>query len=298
MLTKIIKTLIIFCVQFGLLHGGSTESYEKKYVLSIGAIFKDEAPYLKEWIEYHLLIGVDHFYLYNTESSDHFQKVLKKYIDQNIVTLTHWPEAYKYDNEDNDYLWALSTQLPAYENAVNFKARGETKWLALLDIDEYLVSPKEGIKELLIKYDDYPGLVIGTDYFDAAKTDHIPKRKLLIESLNIAKPPRQKIEKSITKMIFKPALCEGFSWPPYQCRFKNEKSGYTLDKKQLRMNRYLNRNIQYFHLDALKHCLNIDQYELSEAETLLLLDEGYMLEKDDHSLQQYVPQILKKISQK
>jgi len=29
------------------------------YTLAIAAIFKDEAPYLKEWIEYHKLVGVE-----------------------------------------------------------------------------------------------------------------------------------------------------------------------------------------------------------------------------------------------
>ena len=43
------------------------------YDLSVCAIFKDEASYLKEWIEYHKLVGVQHFYLYENENeSDDF----------------------------------------------------------------------------------------------------------------------------------------------------------------------------------------------------------------------------------
>lgn len=38
--------------------------------LSIGAIFKDEAPYLAEWIEFHRLVGVEHFFLYDNLSTD------------------------------------------------------------------------------------------------------------------------------------------------------------------------------------------------------------------------------------
>ena len=34
------------------------------YQLSLILIFKDEAPYLQEWLEYHLMLGVQHFYLY------------------------------------------------------------------------------------------------------------------------------------------------------------------------------------------------------------------------------------------
>ena len=33
--------------------------------LSICAIYRDEAPYLVEWIEFHRLVGVEHFYLYD-----------------------------------------------------------------------------------------------------------------------------------------------------------------------------------------------------------------------------------------
>ena len=49
--------------------------YKKKerktlYYSSICAIFKDEARFLREWLEYHRLIGIEHFYLYNNFSTD------------------------------------------------------------------------------------------------------------------------------------------------------------------------------------------------------------------------------------
>ena len=80
-----------------------------KYGLVLCAIFKNEAPHLKEWIEYHLLVGVEHFYLYNNNSTDHFREVLQPYVDNGTVTLTEWPEtpgqitAYKhwYENFDD-----------------------------------------------------------------------------------------------------------------------------------------------------------------------------------------------------
>ena len=33
--------------------------------LAIGAIMKDEGPYLKEWLNFHILIGINKFYLYH-----------------------------------------------------------------------------------------------------------------------------------------------------------------------------------------------------------------------------------------
>ena len=42
------------------------------YDLAVVAIFKDEGRYLREWLDYHLLAGVEHFYLYNNDSADNF----------------------------------------------------------------------------------------------------------------------------------------------------------------------------------------------------------------------------------
>ena len=43
------------------------DSIERKYNVAICAIFKNEEPYIKEWIEFHKIVGVDHFYLYNNK---------------------------------------------------------------------------------------------------------------------------------------------------------------------------------------------------------------------------------------
>lgn len=48
------------------------------YYFSICAIFKDESLSIKEWIEYHKLIGVEHFYLYNNKSKDSSVSILQK----------------------------------------------------------------------------------------------------------------------------------------------------------------------------------------------------------------------------
>ena len=38
--------------------------------IAVCAIFKDEGPYLLEWLAFHKLIGVDLFFLYDNDSSD------------------------------------------------------------------------------------------------------------------------------------------------------------------------------------------------------------------------------------
>ena len=51
-----------------------------KYDLAVVAIFKNEAPYLCEWLGYHLLAGVEHFYLYDNDSSDNCDEIIEPYV--------------------------------------------------------------------------------------------------------------------------------------------------------------------------------------------------------------------------
>ena len=96
----------------------------KKYYVSICAIFKNEARYFKEWIEFHKIIGIDHFYLYNNFSDDNYEEVLKPYIESGLVTLTQWP--------------VKQGQMAAYKDCVG-KYKEESNWICFLDLDEYIV---------------------------------------------------------------------------------------------------------------------------------------------------------------
>ena len=98
-----------------------------KYNLAIVAIMKNEGPYLAEWIEFHKLLGVEKFYLYDNESSDDTQKILKPYIKSGLVDWTFFP--------------GEKMQLPAYNDCIA-RHKNETKWLAVIDLDEFLVPVK------------------------------------------------------------------------------------------------------------------------------------------------------------
>ncbi len=98
--------------------------HNKKYKISICAIFKNEAKYLKEWIEFHKIIGIEHFYLYNNNSTDNYSEALSKYIEEGLVTLNQWPKN--------------QAQMECYHHCLeNYKS--ETEWLSFLDIDEFIV---------------------------------------------------------------------------------------------------------------------------------------------------------------
>ena len=125
---------------------GKHDRRQLKYRVSLCLIFKNEAPFLKEWIDYHLTVGVDHFYLYNNNSDDNYAEVLKPYIDSDIVTLIDWP----YDH----------SQFKAYRHCYE-NYRQETNWISFLDADEFFV-PKyvDTLEEWLRPFDKYPAIVI------------------------------------------------------------------------------------------------------------------------------------------
>src|SRR4051812_43400023 len=72
-------------------HIQSSKLQYQKYKLVACAIFQNETFFLREWIEYHRIVGVEHFYLYNNLSTDNYLEILQPYIAEGIVELFDWP---------------------------------------------------------------------------------------------------------------------------------------------------------------------------------------------------------------
>lgn len=103
--------------------------YKRKhpFYLTICAIAKNEGPYLQEWIEYHAMLGVDKFHIYDNESTDNTREILKPYIESDLVEYTYFP--------------GKKMQLKAYANCVR-KHKRHTKYMGFFDIDEFIVPIK------------------------------------------------------------------------------------------------------------------------------------------------------------
>jgi hypothetical protein len=298
---KFHKTLLVFLLL--LINYPATEAVEgtappektKKYQLSICSLFKNEAKYLKEWIEYHLLAGVEHFYLYNNNSTDRYYNVLRPYIRKGIVTLINWPDYLGDYDEKNTFIWALSTQVTAYENALKWRALHETEWLALLDVNEYITPIKDNkITDIIKKHKNFPGIAIQTEYYDASQNlDAYPKRHLLIETVELSAPPVQKPHKSIVKMIVQPEQCTSFNWPPYRCNFQNDRSPAYLTRHELRINQYVNRYSGFLYFGKSREKLNVDNRTVSASEITELLQNGYSVDDQEKSIFRFIPQMLK-----
>lgn len=109
------------------------------YDLAVVSIMKNTAPYVKEWLDYHLLAGVNHFFIYDNDSEDNFKEILQPYIDAGLVTYIFYP--------------GKRRQIDAYNEAVqNFKYL--CRYMAFVDDDEFILprnnrSISEVVEEIL-----------------------------------------------------------------------------------------------------------------------------------------------------
>ncbi len=267
----------------------------KRHSFSVCSIFRNESKYLKEWIEYHILVGVDHFYLYNNNSADNYLQILKPYIKKGIVTLVDWPDAWGNLSEENGYFWSLGTQIPAYENAIKMRSK-ETRWLTFLDVDEYLVpSTANTILEVLENYKDFPAIVLSSDFIDATRRNTISKQKLLIEASILTNAPKQNIFKAKEAIIFKPEFCKQSSCFPYRIEFKNEKKAIAVKKQDLRINHYLNRN-KPMQFEKIKEKLYVDERIATDEEIDKLLESEIEIEEVTPAISRYYSELRKRLS--
>ena len=140
---------------------------------------------MPEWLEFHRLLGVERFYMYNNRSTDDHLEVLAPYIDEGTVVWHDWP--------------MFPGQRECYEQCLADHG-DETRWMAYIDLDEFLFSPtRRLVSDVLTAFEPYPGVVVNLIYYGTSGHQE-PQPGLQIEiytrRLHFDKP-RNRIVKSI-----------------------------------------------------------------------------------------------------
>jgi hypothetical protein len=122
--------------------------------LGIVAIFKNEFPFILEWIAYHQLIGVSNFYIADNISDDGSSQLLEALDSLGIIKRVHFPR-----------LGEGGPQVPAY-NKILTEFGHEVDLMAFIDADEFLVFPddKSGTELLKKIIDDDKISAIGLNW--------------------------------------------------------------------------------------------------------------------------------------
>ena len=98
-----------------------------QYAVAITAVHKWEERFMREWLEYHLLVGVGHFFLFpndcNADSAT--RKLLVPYERAGVVTV------------DGEFDCAKGAQTRAYRRSIE-RYGTRAAWMAFIDLDEFI----------------------------------------------------------------------------------------------------------------------------------------------------------------
>jgi len=141
------------------------------YEFVVGAVFKNEAHILDEWIQHYLARGVEHFYLVNDNSNDNFLEIVSRFEDK--ITLFH-----------NDIISGeVGRQTIIYEKYFR-PILSTTKWMAILDLDEFLYSPVTlNLPEILKQFTNQSQILI--DWLHFGSSGHVYQPQSVVEGFQM-----------------------------------------------------------------------------------------------------------------
>lgn len=123
----ILLNVAVLCIPSQQQEDFTQKKRTKKYNLVVIAIFKNEGHVINEWITHHNKEGVDHFYLIDNGSTDNYEETIPK--DPNLITIVK--DTSKF------------SQVPLYNKIYLEKAKQESNWIMVIDLDEFVYARKE-----------------------------------------------------------------------------------------------------------------------------------------------------------
>jgi hypothetical protein len=253
--------------------GVTTDTY-----LAACAIYRDEAPYLAEWIEFHRAVGVERFFMYDNRSRDAHEEVLAPYVENGTVVVHEWPRH--------------PGQIDAYSHCL--AAHGsEARWIAFLDVDEFLFSPQlQPLPALLREYERYPA--VGVNRVTFGTSGHgTPPAGLVIENY----VRRGRSNRHVKSIVQPAATVRCLS--AHRCEYRHglavDENGYpihgdatkSLSLERLRINHYYTRSEE-----ELRAKLEVPRADYGQARpgTWEVAKDEYNDEHDD-LITAYAPQV-------
>jgi hypothetical protein len=189
-----------------------------KPYLSVFVIYHNEANYLREWIEFHKLVGFERFFLYNNFSTDHHREVLAPYIADGTVVHREWP--------------VEPAQMAGYRDVLE-RHRHDTHWLGLFDIDEFLFSPAGAkVSEVLRGFEEFPG--VGVNEITFGTSGHLTRQPGLAIEHYVRRCELDRPRNRIIKSIIQPMRVADLGSDPHYFRYVDGQRGVTENKEPIR----------------------------------------------------------------
>ncbi len=258
-----------------------------KYKIAAAAFIKNEAKFLKEWIEFHRLMGVEHFYLFNHGSKDNFREVLQPYINEGIVELIDVLEKVNNWGEWNN------VQCKTYSDLCK-QTKDDVEWLILIDTDEFLFPTKENnLNDFLKNYADVVALSVNWKIYGSSQLEDIGPSDLLTELL-IKSSDKAEADLHV-KTIVRPRTVSHYINPHYPIllpgyqqvnEHKVPLEGPFLETPSrdfIRINHYWARTWKFFREEKLKRV-----HMIKKTEEFIKENRGFSI-KEDRAISRFIP---------
>jgi hypothetical protein len=144
--------------------------------VALVAILKEEDEFVDEWIAYHRLLGVEHFYLYDHDPRLPLKRILRKH--SGYVTVTDWLVRHGVHARHRGF----SAQVKAYNHYRRHYSKYD-KWAAFIDADEFIALGKhDNLQDFLRERDDC--CAVSLNWFSFGHNGFYDNPKgLIVESL-------------------------------------------------------------------------------------------------------------------
>ena len=157
-----------------------------KYYISLCCIIKDER-YLEEFILHHRIIGVEHFYIYDNDSTPPISDRLSNFYYSKLCTIIRYPGSV--------------VQMNAYHDCLN-NFGSETNWLIVCDGDEYILPKKHfSLRDFLNEYEHAQAIGINWVFFGTSFHEY-KQDGFLTDKYRYCSKTQDKHIKTICKPIY------------------------------------------------------------------------------------------------
>jgi hypothetical protein len=253
--------------------------------LSACAIYRDEGPYLREWVEFHRIVGVERFFLYNNDSTDGHREALAPYLKDGTVVLHEWPVS--------------PGQIHAYRHCLA-SHNEDSHWIAFLDLDEFIFSPtSKKLPELLPQFEQWPGVTIHRASFGSSGHKTKPPGLVLESYVRRTNDP---LRNSTFKSIVNPREAidlrnpesfiyrSGFAVDENRERAPDDPTPGRSSWELFRMNHYVTKSEGEWRQKIAKPTADTNDPRLQRLRHLPKLEE-LLNQEPDHVIQAYLPDL-------
>ena len=174
-------------------------------------IVKNEDAYIEEWVNHHISIGFEHCVIYDHNSTAPVSELVANFKHRDKVSVIPWSK---------DKL----AQNSAYNHCL--QKYNQSKWIAVIDIDEFIYLECNNIKEFLTSYENYGGVCLNWIIYNANK--HVTKPPGNVFD-NFTQVATEKKEWSLIKSIVQPTKTIGFKKNPHLPEFRDDFFAVNID---------------------------------------------------------------------